>query len=53
MIIGETGVTTEGDQKCKKAGMPTKLSGSDLHIPFGEGFDYFSLYLADKARQPH
>lgn len=33
--------------------VPTKLSGSDLHIPFGKGFDYFSLYLADKAQQPH
>lgn len=51
MIRGEREVTTDGDQKCKKPSMPTTLSGSDLHIPFGEGFDYFSLYLADKARQ--
>lgn len=52
MITGE--VTTDGDQKCKKPGMPRKLSVSDLHTPFGEGFDYFPLYLADKVRpQPY
>lgn len=53
MIRGETEVTTDGDQKCKKPGVLTKLSSSDLHIPFGEDFDYFSLYLAEKAQQPH
>lgn len=33
----------DGDEKCKKSGMPTKPSGSNLHIPFGELWLFFSV----------
>lgn len=47
-MVREREEAADGNEKCKKPAMSTKLSGSDLHSYFGEGFDYSSPYRADK-----
>lgn len=47
MVRGGREEAADGDEKCQKPATSMTPSGSDLHNLSGEGFDRFSLYLAD------